>query len=197
MNRRLLTAIFPLALALLLLAVFLISRWPLWEQNLMSDHSPAAWLSSAQLLGASFLACRLGLDRTFNPLLSTWLAVAMATLAIDEQFMLHEQWKYGCADWFAICSHGWVRELPMQAVALLGTLTLFHLAQRVPDRDFRHVLFASLGVGLFTLCLDLANGPAILLPFEEAFEVSAEALFIGALLIAAPSQGTGSQEHSP
>lgn len=78
----------------------------------MSDFSPAAWLSSAQLLAAAMLAFRLGIDGTLSRKLSAWLALALWVLALDEQFMLHEHWKYGCERWIAVCTYAWVRELP-------------------------------------------------------------------------------------
>jgi hypothetical protein len=178
-------------------------RWPLWEQSLLSDQSPTSWLSSAQLLGASFVACRLGLDRTLNPWLAAWLASAIALLSIDEQFMLHEYWKFGCSSWISLCSYAWVRELPTICIVVVGTLTLIHLATSVPGRGFRLALYSSLGVGLLALCIDLTGSPALIAPFEEAIEVSAEALFIGALLIIGPAPDTRANQperthvHSP
>lgn len=177
----------PLMVALALVGVFVVARWPLWQQSLMSDQSPASWLSSAQLLGASILALRLGLDHTLSRKLSAWLTMAMLILALDEQFMLHEQWKYGCESWFALCGYAWIRELPTMCVAILGALTILYLARYVADRDCRRILFASISVGLLALCTDLMN-VNLLSPFEEVIEVSAEALFIGALLIASPDK---------
>lgn len=160
----------------------------MWEQSLTSDQSPASWLSSAQLLGASFLALRLGLDHTLDLKLSAWLTMAMLVLALDEQFMLHEQWKYGCERWFSLCNYEWIRELPMICVAILGTLTILYLARRVSSRDCRRILFASISVGLLALGSDLLDALRLFSPFEELIEVSAEALFIGALLIASPDK---------
>ncbi len=188
MNNRILIATAPLMVALALVGIFVATRWPLWEQSLMSDQSPASWLSSAQLLGASFLALRLGLDHTFNWKLSAWLTIAILLLALDEQFMLHEQWKYGCENWFALCSYAWIRELPMICVAIFGALTILYLARCVPSRDCRRILFASISVGLLALGTDLLDVLRLLSPFEEVIEVSAEALFIGALLIASPDK---------
>lgn len=184
--RRLALALAPLAMALLLTAVFVATRWPLWESALFSDQSPAAWLSSAQLLGAAFLAGRLGLERALPGALAAWLTLTLGGLALDEQFMLHEAWKYRCADWLDACAQGWVRELPMLLVAVLGALTLLALARTFDDRLCRRLIALSLTVGLLALGIDLAEGPATVAPFEELIEVAAEALFIGALL-AAPS----------
>lgn len=195
MNKRLLIALMPLVLAIILIGIFMALRWPFWEQSLMSDQSPAAWLSSAQLLALAFLACRLGLDHTLEPGLSMWLTLAMAMLAFDEQFMLHEYWKYGCPNWIAACNHSWVRELPMMCVALFGAITLTYLAWSVHDRLFRRILYASLGVGLLALFIDLFSVPVFLTPFEEALEVFSEALFIGALLIAVPKQNAEHLTH--
>jgi len=195
MNSRLFVALMPLALAILLIGIFMSLRWPFWEQSLMSDQSPAAWLSSAQLLVLAFLSARLGLDRTLEPGLSIWLTIAIAMLALDEQFMLHEYWKYGCTNWIEACSQSWIRELPMICVALFGAISLTYLGLSVHDQLFRNILYASLGVGLLALCVDLFSVPIFLTPFEEALEVFSEALFIGALLIAVPNQNAEILKH--
>lgn len=188
MYKRLFIALMPFALAIILIGIFISLRWPFWEQSLMSDQSPAAWLSSAQLFALSFLACRLGLDHTLKPKLSIWLTLAMAMLAFDEQFMLHEYWKFGCPNWFAACSHTWVRELPTICVALFGAFSFIFLALSIHDALFRRVLYASLSVGLLALFIDLVSIPVFLTPFEEAIEVFSEALTLGALLIAVPNK---------
>lgn len=183
-SRRLALALAPLTMALLLTAIFVATRWPLWESALFSDQSPAAWLSSAQLLGAAFLAARLGLERALPGALAAWLTLALGGLALDEQFMLHEAWKYRCIRWFDACALGWVRELPMLLVAVLGALTLFTLTRTLDDSLCRRMIDLSLTVGMLAIGIDLAEGPATVAPFEELIEVAAEALFIGALLVA-------------
>ena len=77
MTRRLLIGLCPMGAAVFLMAVFAYMRWPLWQQSFMSDFSPAAWLSSAQLLAAAMLAFRLGVDGTLSRNLSAWLTLAL------------------------------------------------------------------------------------------------------------------------
>lgn len=187
MKHRILIASMPLIFALSLTAIFILIRWPLWEESLMSDNSPVAWLSSAQLLALSLLAFRLGLDGTLGRGLSLWLGASMAYMALDEQLMLHEYWKYGCGEWLQLCRYGWVRELPMLSIAVLGVPTVALLARAIPDRLFRTFLFASLGCGAFAIFVDLSDISIALSRLEETFEVVAEALFVGALLMASPA----------
>jgi hypothetical protein len=163
--------------------LFAASRWPLWEQAFYSDQSPAAWLSSAQLLGAALLAARLSQCRELPRLLGWWLTLALWVLALDEQFMLHEQWKFGCVQWWSACSQRWVAELPTIGVGVLGSVTVLALMRVVPDTLFRSLVITGLAVGLLALWVDLAQTPVFVLPLEESLEVLAEALFIGALLV--------------
>jgi hypothetical protein len=184
--RRISFGLLPLIFALGLMVAFAFLRSPNWQQSFASDLSPAAWLSSAQLLGAALLAVRLSIDRLLPQYLGALLAIALWLLALDEQFMLHEQWKYGCQAWLKACSYLWVRELPIILVALLGTVFLRKLWQLKIDIEFRFLVAASLAVGLFAIYIDLFEVNETLAVLEEAFEVMAEALFLGSLLIFRP-----------
>ena len=185
---RWLLALAPAAFAMALAAVFVAVRWPHWEEIFGSDGSPMAWLSSAQLLAGALLALRLGTERALAPWQAALLAAGLGWLALDEQFLLHEQWKYGCVRWWSACTGWWLRELPMLAVAVFGGAFLLRFWRAVPDGLARTFTASALAVGWFALWLDLAGMPQLLAPLEELFEVLAEALFLGALLSVPPRQ---------
>lgn len=155
---------------------------PMAEVAFRSDGSPVAWLSSAQLWALGLLCLQLGGQRLLPRALAAWLALAMALMAFDEQFMWHEQWKHGCPLGPGWCAHGWVRELPMALVALLGVGSAGWLHRSLPTRPARATLWAAIAMGLWALLLDQTEAPAALAPYEEGFEVLAEALFGAALL---------------
>lgn len=176
-------AIFTLAGALLFMALAFAWYWPTPELAFVSDNSPVSWLSSAQLWAIALVALRLGADRSLPVLASVWLASAMIVLACDEQFMLHEHWKYGCHQWFDACrSHHWVTEVPVLTVAIVGSATIAWLHHLLHDRGCRLWLWSSLAVGALAILLDFTGWPPQLARAEEALEVMAEALFAGALL---------------
>lgn len=167
---------------LLFLAVCAWRAWPLPERAFLSDGTAAAWLSSAQLWAMAVLSLRLARERALPPVLAGWLALAFTGMAFDEQFMLHEQGKYGCADWLGACHLSAVRELPMYAVGCGGAVTAAWLARALPSAVGRMLLWAAIAVGVFALLVDLAEWPAFARGYEEAFECIAEALFAGLLL---------------
>src|SRR5574343_385143 len=106
------------ALLAAVLGYLLLSAWilaPAWERAFRSDASPVAWLSSALLLTLSITTLRLMGERALPPLLGAWLTLAFAVLALDEQFMLHELWKFRCHEWTTACQYSTVREAPMPA----------------------------------------------------------------------------------
>lgn len=148
----------------------------------MSDNTAISWLSSAQLWAMAVLALRLTSERTLPALLGWWLALSMTVLACDEQFMLHEQWKYGCIDWLPACRYWVITELPMLSVAVFGVASIVWFACAIRSRAARTMLWASLLVGVFALWLDLFAGSLPLSPYEEGFECLAEALFVGVFL---------------
>lgn len=174
--------------ATLLLAVFLFMAvavfvdYPLWPAAFRSDSSALAWLSGAQLLAAALLAARLGVERLLPPSLVIVLSAGLAALALDEQFMLHEIWQYGCIEWLPACKHALLRRAPLLLVAALGTLIMARMLQVLPHRIVRMQLALALLVGLFAITIDQTGQPAALAVFEEGFEVLAEALILGVLL---------------
>ena len=174
---------FTLAGAVLFMALAVAWYWPTPELAFVSDNSPVSWLSSAQLWAVAFVALRLGAERSLPALTAAWLGGAMMLLACDEQFMLHEHWKYGCHQWLDACrAHHWVTELPILAVAIAGSATIARLHYLLRDRACRLWLWSSLAVGGLAILLDLTGWPPQLARMEEALEVVSEALFAGALL---------------
>jgi hypothetical protein len=181
--QRIFVGLVPLLFAIVLMGYFAFIRSPNWQQAFTSDMSPVAWLSSAQLFAASLLSLRLWVDKLLPPYFGLLLAFALVLLSLDEQFMLHEQWKYGCEAWFPACSNLWVRELPTILVALFGIVFLVKLFLLRSDFAFRCLISAALAVGLFAIYVDLSEVNETLASLEEAFEVTAEALVVGGLLI--------------
>ncbi|MES2935945.1 MAG: hypothetical protein V4805_20950 [Pseudomonadota bacterium] len=168
--------------ALLFMTVSALLYWPAPEVAFRTDNSPVAWLSSAQLWAMAILTLRLWQDSTMPRGLCLWLCVGMMGMAFDEQFMLHEHWKYRCLEWWSACRFGWVTELPMLLVAALGVFTGVWLHRSLPGRTQRLQCWLALGVGLFALYLRATQTPIELLPYKAALLVVAEALFTGMLL---------------
>ncbi|RQO84189.1 hypothetical protein [Acidovorax sp. FJL06] len=178
------------------LGFMLLSAWvfaPHWERAFRSDHSPVSWLSGALLLALSVTALRLTSERALPRWLGLWLTLAFAVLALDEQFMLHELWKFRCHAWTDACRWGAVREAPMLAVAVVGLLTLAWLHRALSHRSTRCLLWAGLAVGWAAIGVDqwpevqphwpwLPELPELLATLEEALEVLAETLVLAALL---------------
>ncbi|RKR69374.1 hypothetical protein C8C94_3904 [Acidovorax sp. 94] len=174
----------------------LFSAWifaPGWERAFRSDNSPASWLSSALLLTLCVTALRLTAERCLPWRLGVWLVLAFGALALDEQFMLHELWKFRCHEWMDACRWSAVREVPMLAVPLVGLVTLARLHWALSHRSTRCLLWAGFAVGLAAIAVDqwpavqpywpwLPEVPELLATLEEALEVMAEALVLGALL---------------
>ncbi|MFN3439407.1 MAG: hypothetical protein ACK41V_17035 [Acidovorax sp.] len=174
----------------------LFSAWifaPGWERAFRSDNSPASWLSSALLLTLCITALHLTAERCLPWRLGAWLVLAFGALALDEQFMLHEMWKFRCHEWIDACRWSAVREAPMLAVALVGLVTLAWLHRALSHRRTRCLLWAGFAVGLAAIAVDqwpevqsqwlwLPQLPPLLATLEEALEVVAEALVLAALL---------------
>jgi len=179
---RSLTAFFVVAAAL---GFMVLSGWsyaPAWERAFRSDASPVSWLSSALLLTLAAMALRLMADGGLPRGLGGWMAAAMLVLALDEQFMWHELWKYRCQEWAALCGIETVRELPMLAVAGVGTLTIVALHRAMPAGLSRRLLWAGLAVGLWAIAVDQIAMPYPIAELEEGFEVLAEALVLAAFM---------------
>lgn len=178
------------------IAFLCLSAWvyaPAWERAFRSDASPASWLSSALLLTLSITALRLTAERCLPWRLGAWLVLAFGALALDEQFMLHELWKFRCNEWTDACRWAAVREAPMLAVAVVGLFTLAWLHRALSHRSTRCLLWAGFAVGLAAIAVDqwpevqphvawLPELPELLATLEEALEVVAEALVLAALL---------------
>lgn len=170
-------------------AFMLFSTWhfyPAWERAFRSDASPVSWLSSALLLTLSVLSLRLLVDGGLPKFLGIWLALAMFVLALDEQFMLHELWKYRCRELTALCEVGWVRELPMLMVGFVGAITAFLMHRWLPSLLTRSLFWMGIGTGLWAIVVDQVPMPYPIADLEEAFEVLAEALVLAALLTVPP-----------
>lgn len=164
------------------MAVAAATSWPLPEVAFRSDNSPVSWLSSAQLWTASMLSLRLVSEGVLPRRLGGWLFVALAGLAFDEQFMFHEQWKFGCSDWFSACRYAWGMELPMLSVCVVGLGTMLVLHRVVSDLRARLQLWSAYLVGAFALFVDLSGMQWLVGLYEEGFEVISEAIFMGLLL---------------
>lgn len=184
------------ALLCTVLGFLLLSAWlfaPNWERAFRSDNSPASWLSGALLLTLSITALRLIAERALPWPLGLWLTIAFGALALDEQFMLHELWKFRCHEWTDACRWSVVREAPMLVVAVVGLLTLAWLHGALSHRSTRCLLWAGFFVGLVAIAVDqwpnvqpdllwLPELPDLLPALEEALEVVAETLVLAALL---------------
>lgn len=168
--------------AIVFMAVSFSLYWPTPEIAFRTDDSPVAWLSSAQMWAIAILSLRLWQERALPPLLSAWLAIALMLMACDEQFMLHEQWKYQCLEWISLCQYYWVTEIPMLLVIALGVATGFFLLPYFLTPLPKSFLLASLAVGLFAMVLRFTGMPSVLLPYKALFLVLAQGLFLGTLL---------------
>ena len=175
-------AIVYVSLALIFIALTIVLYWPLAKLAFLSDNSPVSWFSSAQLWALVVLAMRLNTERVLPVALGAWLTLAMLILAFDEQFMLHEHWKYGCIDWIDICQYRVITEMPMILIGVAGVYTAYRLHMILYHRNARLILWAAISIGAIAIGLDLFGGPQSLLFMEEGLEVVAEALFIGVLL---------------
>lgn len=188
---RLLAALVCLVGTALFVTVATLLYWPTPEFAFFSENSPVSWLSSAQLWAIAVLSLRLGIECSLPRWTATWLVASTTALAFDEQFMLHEQWKFGCSSWLDACHKQWVTELPMILVGVVGVATVAHLHHVIPHRPARLLLWSAYSVGALALAVDLLEWPRMFIRFEEGLEVLAEALFIGALA-GLPNR----QEHS-
>lgn len=173
-----------LALAFIAAAAALAA--PDWEAAFRSDESPVSWLSGVLLAACAVLCTRLGVEGRLSAPLAVTAALGLAWLAMDEQFLLHEHWKYGCTDWLAVCrdafpAHTAVRELPTVLVGMVGLPVVIGLGRQLPGRPARLLTLAWV-VGAFALGIDLVQPGGMVGTLEEAWEVLAESLFLGALL---------------
>lgn len=191
----------PRIICLTVPAVFMIIAavryWPAPELAFRTDDSPVAWLSSAQLWAIAILVLRLWHESTLPRSLCSWLSLAMMGMAFDEQFMLHEHWKYSCMNWLTACQLEVVREMPMILVGGLGGLTALWLHHQLPERRSRLMLWLSVLIGIFALYLRFTQRPIVMLPYKAAVLVISEALFAATLLGLKRQSVRENQVHSP
>ncbi|WP_137937963.1 hypothetical protein [Chitinivorax sp. B] len=190
----------PGLISLLMAVLFmLVAAWLYWpspEIAFRTDESPVAWLSSAQMWAMAVLSLRLWGNSILPRKLCLWLALAMMGMAFDEQFMLHEHWKYSCHQWISACRYTWMTELPMLLVGSLGLLTGIWLQHSLLTPHLRRLLWASLLIGLMALLLRFTEQPIVLLPYKAALLVIAQALFIATLLGVPSASADTRQVHS-
>ena len=153
-----------LAGSVLFMALSFLFYYPSPEVAFRTDDSPFAWLSGAQLWAMALLALRLWRESVLPRSLCLWLFVAMTEMAFDEQFMLHEHWKYGCIEWLSLCRIGWITELPMILVGVLGVISGIWLHRSLSDRLAQVQMWLSVGTGIFALYLRFTRHPVELLP---------------------------------
>jgi hypothetical protein len=156
-------------------------EWPFWEYAFISDGSAVAWLSSALLAANAAVALSVTLMRALPSALGGGLSAALAYLAIDEQFQLHERFKnrVGTSP---------LGEAPMVIVGAGAIVVLLLLWRRLPTRTARGLFVSAMSVGIFALWVDLGSPPVIVGQLEEGFEVLAESLFLSGLLELARTQ---------
>ncbi len=146
---------------------------PWWEHAFLSDDSPVSWLSSALLVANAAVVVTLTVIRSLPSALGRILATALAALALDEQFLLHERYKESVPPS--------VGGIPTILIGLFGLVGIVLLGRAVRSRHARALFLSALVLGLFALWIDLGNPPAWASRLEEGFEVLAEAMFLSAL----------------
>lgn len=184
-------------IALAFMALSYVLSQPLWERAFMSDNSPVAWLSSAQLLAGSVLAWRLTRDRLVTRYLGYIMAFGLLYCALDEQFMLHEHLKYEYLPvWLP--SHSGLRQtlsdLPLIFVGFGGVFCVGALVRQKwqGDRPTCLLLLAGLMVGFAAIAVDIVGQDWRVAPIEEGIEVLAESFFLAALLAMRQVQSSSS-----
>ena len=153
-------------LALAFIAVAAALAAPDWEAAFRSDESPVSWLSGVLLAANAALCARLGVEGRLPP----WLALTAAP---------GRAWLAVCRDAFA--GHAAIRELPTVLVGVIGLPVVIGLGRCLPGPAARLLALAWV-IGAFALGVDLVQPAGILGTLEEAWEVLAESLFLGALL---------------
>jgi len=153
------------------------------------------------------LALQAGTHGGLTPALSWWLVIALLAMALDEQFMYHEYWKYHCHEWSSWCGRAsarhadWLGDAPMALVGVGGLASAAALYRAAVSAPVRGLLVAAVAVGLvLALGTHYGHVNGLLAPeisqLEEVFEVFAEALFLCALLKIRPASNRGAQVQS-
>jgi hypothetical protein len=150
-------------------------EWPWWEYAFISDGSAVAWLSSALLVANAAVALSLTLMRALPLITGGCLSAALALLAVDEQFQLHERFKNSAGT-------SRVSEAPMVMVAAGAVIGLVLLWRRLPTRTVRALFVSAVSLGIFALWVDVGSPPVIVGQLEEGFEVLSESMFLCGLL---------------
>jgi hypothetical protein len=161
------------------IAAFMIAAaladWPWWQFAFRSDLSAVSWLSSALLLANAAVALNLTLSRLLPRLTGSALTLAMALLALDEQFQLHERLQESALT-------GRFGQAPTLLVGAIGIVFAIAVMAAIKSRPSRALLAAGVVVGLFALWVDVGAPPPAIAMFEEGFEALAEGLFLCGLL---------------
>jgi hypothetical protein len=174
------TAIVLAALTLFMAAAALVN-WPWWEFAFRSEMSPVSWLSGALLLANAAVMVSLTLSGALPRALGTTLSAALALLALDEQFQLHERLQNS----FVAGRFG---RAPTVAVGVGGVIAAIALIRTIRPPGAQGLIASGVALGLFALWVDLGSPPAVVGALEEAFEVIAESLFLCGLLELSRSQ---------
>ena len=175
--------------AVLFMAIAAWQSQPWWEYAFLSDDSAVSWLSSALLMANGAVALKLTLDGSVSRWFGGALTMVLVALAIDEQFMLHEWFKYNFADPASPdrALPALVGDLPTLLVGAGGVVMLFGFSRVVGSKTARGLMTAAVVLGLFALWVDLGAAPVWLTRTEEAYEVLAESLLLCALLAIRPT----------
>lgn len=168
---------------------------PLWERAFRSDNSPVSWLSGALLFANAVVALVLTLTAALPPRLGRLMAGGLLWCALDEQFMLHERFKYDYAPaWFAdeAALPSVLLNLPMIAVGLGGAMCIAWFLRSMWRGNIIAccLMLVALAVGVVALAVDLWGDGWAIASFEEGLEVLAESFFLSALLETAQVQSS-------
>jgi len=163
-------------------------EWPWWEYAFLSDGSSVAWLSSALLMANAAVALSAALTRVLPLAAGSCLSAALAFLAIDEQFQVHEQFKSNVGG-------SGLGDAPTLLVGVGGVAGLVVFWRRLPTQTARALFALAVLSGVFALWVDLGSPPVVVGRLEEGFEVVAESLFLCGLLELARSQVQSATER--
>ncbi len=157
------------------------AAWPWWEFAFLSDGSPVSWLSGAMLVANAAIALNLTVTGSLPSKLGYALTAALAALALDEQFQLHERLQESA-------EFGSLGHLPTWLVGIGGLAFLVALLRTIKPRAGQGLIAAAVALGIFALWVDLGRPPAAVARLEEAYEVLAESLFLCGLFEVSKAQ---------
>jgi hypothetical protein len=168
-----LTVVLGSTIGFMMLAAWM--EWPWWEYAFLSDGSPVAWLSSALLVANAAVALNVTVAGAVRKPLGAFLAAGLGSLAIDEQFQIHERIK-------ETAGPGFIGNLPILMTGVVGAVAVVLLTRSLRGRLAPMLLQASLGVAAFALLVDLVPISGVVGRLEEGYEVIAESLFLCGLI---------------